>query len=95
MVVARTSKSVVGHSTDGIDSIDLAGTRFRSQPRLFFTQLPDDIRDRDHGVTDVWAVVPEDDLIDLVMMEPAKAVAHILNMPPIPQDQRASLLRRE
>ncbi|MFY9491982.1 MAG: alpha-1,4-glucan--maltose-1-phosphate maltosyltransferase, partial [Mycobacterium sp.] len=30
-----------------------------------------------------------------VRLEPAKAVAHILNMPPIPQDQRASLLRRE
>lgn len=30
-----------------------------------------------------------------VRLEPAKAVAHILNMPPIPQGQRASLLRRE
>lgn len=30
-----------------------------------------------------------------VRLEPARAVAHILNMPPIPQEQRVSLLRRE
>ncbi len=30
-----------------------------------------------------------------VRLEPAKAVAHILNMPTIPPDQRAELLRRE
>jgi starch synthase (maltosyl-transferring) len=30
-----------------------------------------------------------------VRLEPAKAVAHILNMPPIPFDQRSTLLRRE
>jgi len=30
-----------------------------------------------------------------VRLEPAKAVAHILNMPVIPEDQRAALLRRE
>ena len=30
-----------------------------------------------------------------VRLEPARAVAHILNMPPIPPEQRASLLRRE
>ena len=30
-----------------------------------------------------------------VRLEPSRAVAHILNMPPIPADQRAGLLRRE
>ncbi|WP_313673402.1 alpha-1,4-glucan--maltose-1-phosphate maltosyltransferase [Mycolicibacterium sp.] len=30
-----------------------------------------------------------------VRLEPVKAVAHVLNMPVIPQDQRAALLRRE
>ena len=30
-----------------------------------------------------------------VRLDPAKAVAHILNMPVIPEDQRATLLRRE
>ena len=30
-----------------------------------------------------------------VRLDPARAVAHILNMPPIPADQRLSLLRRE
>jgi starch synthase (maltosyl-transferring) len=32
---------------------------------------------------------------NFVRLEPAKAVAHILNMPTIPPDQRAELLRRE
>jgi starch synthase (maltosyl-transferring) len=30
-----------------------------------------------------------------VRLEPARAVAHILNLPPIPAEQRAGLLRRE
>ena len=30
-----------------------------------------------------------------VRLEPARAVAHVLNMPPIPPEQRAALLRRE
>ncbi|MGB6107444.1 MAG: alpha-1,4-glucan--maltose-1-phosphate maltosyltransferase, partial [Mycobacterium sp.] len=32
---------------------------------------------------------------NFVRLEPARAVAHILNMPPIPAEQRAPLLRRE
>jgi starch synthase (maltosyl-transferring) len=32
---------------------------------------------------------------NFVRLEPARAVAHILNMPPIPPEQRAPLLRRE
>jgi starch synthase (maltosyl-transferring) len=32
---------------------------------------------------------------NFVRIEPAKAVAHILNMPQIPADQRLNLLRRE
>ena len=32
---------------------------------------------------------------NFVRLEPARAVAHILNMPPIPAEQRATLLRRE
>jgi starch synthase (maltosyl-transferring) len=30
-----------------------------------------------------------------VRLEPAKAVAHILNMPVVPAEQRTNLLRRE
>ena len=32
---------------------------------------------------------------NFVRLEPARAVAHILNMPAIPADQRMNLLRRE
>jgi starch synthase (maltosyl-transferring) len=32
---------------------------------------------------------------NFVRIEPAKAVAHVLNMPQIPADQRLKLLRRE
>ena len=32
---------------------------------------------------------------NFVRLEPARAVAHILTLPPIPAEQRAPLLRRE
>ena len=47
------------------------------------------VRDEITGEECQWGQTPNERL------EPSRAVAHILNMPLIPQEQRATLLRRE